>query len=489
MGKTIASLFEPTIELDEQVMTDYSYGSAGIDPSAYPANEFRGVDFPHINVNDYTFGAEEIMKFNIDCTGIVPKVFIKVVLATSGEFLSKSMPMDGDIVSVYVRGKDDLFKPIRNDYLITSVSTMATQDTSAEGAGSIISIEGDLNIPGLYDETIFSEQGTSFEVMKKLAEQMGLGFATNEDNTDDEMNWICANDTKLEFMKHVTGAAWKDETSFFTFFIDMYYHLNFVNVNDLITYDASTLLALAENTMSGGQYGEEETGKGLMEKCFTNHSNQRSSNFYVNNFKPINNSSQISKNYGYALNTIFYDHIGKEEWQLQAKSLVTEGAESQKVLLRGRANDDSYNNQQKYNYVGIQYNHSELENSNVHENFYFARAHNMMNNLEMDKVNLEVKINKFNLNIYRYENVPAIFFVTSDIKRMKELSDDEEQVDPTSDDPETVPIAVDRVYTGHYLVKGLTIVFSPTGQESPQDSGITETLVLSRREWPSPSGV
>ena len=61
---------------------------------------------------------------------------------------------------------------------------------------------------------------------------------------------------------------------------------------------------------------------------------------------------------------------------------------------------------------------------NVHEHFLFARVHNMMNNVEMSKLNLEVDLNKFNLNLYRYENVPAVFTVTGDETRIRRLNQD-----------------------------------------------------------------
>ena len=483
MGKYISSLFEPTIKLEEQSLEDFSYGTAGYAPGENRSFESRGVTYPYVSLNSYTFGPKEIIRCEIDCTEFIPKLYLKVMLLSSGEFLSKSFPKDGDIVSIYIRGRDDLFKPIRNDYVITSVSTSTQPNTSSDGRGSYVTVAGELNIPGIYDEVIFMERGTSYNVMKDLAKSLGLGFATNEDNTDDEMNWINPNDSTLEFMKHITGAAWKDENSFFTFFIDMYYHLNFINVNDLISYDADTLLALAENTLTGAQFGDDEIKKALVEKCFTNHPNQRQNNFFMKRFKPINESSQISKTYGYAFNPIFYEHSGKEVWQLQAKSLITSGAEKEKIILRGKADDDSYNTLQKYNYVGIQHNGPD---HNVHENFYFARAHNLMNNLEMDKLNVEVELNKFNLNIYRYENVPTIFFITNDVKRIKEQNMDVDP-DPTKDTDEAVPIAVDKFYTGHYLIKGMTVEYAPSGDESELDAGINETLVLTRREWPSPT--
>lgn len=486
MGKYITSLFEPTIELQELALTDYSYGTADerLPEASYKDIELRGVEYPHIQVNNYIFGPKEILKFHIDNTGLLPRVYIKTILLTSGRFLSNSFPTDGDIVSVFIRGRDDLFKPIRNDYLITSVESRVASSTSTQGKGTIIEIEGELYIPTIYDDGCEAFTGTSFNIMKKLAKRLGLGFATNENSTNDTMTWIRAKDNTLEFMKHLTGSAWKDKNSFFYFFIDVYYHLNFINVNDLISYDSNVLLALAEDTHSGAQVNFEKTEKGIEEKCFSNHPGRIRSNFFVKNFKPINNSSNISKRYGYAFNATFFEHTGLKSWQLQAKSLTTPGTENNKIILRGRPNDDTYNSLQKYNYIGIQHN---LPEHNVHENFYYARIHNMMNLMELDKLNVEIILNKFNFNIYRFENIPAVFFVTDNTQRVKELNSDGTSSDTTSQDG--LPIAIDKFYTGFYLIKGYIINYHPSWGQKPADSNFTESIVLTRREWPSPSGL
>lgn len=478
----IASIIEPTISLDEQSLTDFSYGSAGFRKSTYKSFESRSVDYPYLSINKYTFSREEILKCEIDCTNHIPRIYLKLILTASGEFLSRSFPKDGDLVSFYIRGRDDLFKPIRNDYLITSV-TSNSSNSSVEGRGMIINIEGELNIPGLYDENIYSIDGTSFDTMKFIAQRLGLGFATNETDTDDKMIWINPNVTSLEFMKDIVSAAWKDEYSFFTFFIDVYYNLNFINVNKLISYNADVLLALGENTISSGFYGDDKVSKGLAEKCFVNHPNQNQTNFFIKHYKPINNSSKIAKNHGYATNSIFYDHNEKRYWQLQAKSIITEGSGNERIILRGRAGDDSYNNQQKFRYDGIQYNNP---SGNLHNHFYYARAHNLMNNIEMDKLNVEIELNKFNLNIYRYENIPVVLFITNDIKRIQQSNLNADPGIPFQNNEDAVPIALDRFYTGYYLIKGMKIKYCPSGDENITDSGINETLILTRREWPAP---
>ena len=476
MSEHIKSKFEPRIKLDEIKFYDTDYGTGTLPEAGIKALEQRGVEFPHITINECSFNQSEVQKMIIDCTNHIPRISLKLLLTTSSKFLTESFPKDGDLISVFIRGKDDLFKPIRNDYLITSVISNASALTESDGRGLSISMEGELNIPGLYNQVLFAKKGNSYQIMEHIAKELELGFATNIDATDDEMTWICSYETYLEFMKHVSGAAWKDKLSFFTFFIDVYYHLNFINVNSLINYNAEMLIALAETSIISSAETPIKTPMGLAEKCFSNGPMYKASNFYIRNYKPINNSSNISKNYGYALNILFYDFENKSNWQLQATNITTSGAEKDKLLLRGRPGEDFYNEQQNYNYVGMLHN--------VHENFYLARAHNLMNNLEMDKLNVQIDTNRVNLNVYRYENMPCVFFITSDYDRINKAY---ENADMQVQELETPAMAIDKFYTGHYLVKGMTISYTQANANKVSDSTLVETFILSRREWPSPT--
>ena len=49
----------------------------------------------------------------------------------------------------------------------------------------------------------------------QLADELNLGFASNEDDTSDVMNWINAYDTHFKFIQDVTAHVYKDANSFF----------------------------------------------------------------------------------------------------------------------------------------------------------------------------------------------------------------------------------------------------------------------------------
>ena len=101
---------------------------------------------------------------------------------------------------------------------------------------------------------------TSFETLREIAKDLGLGFASNERNTNDKMNWICPSKTYYKFMQDICNSSWLGEEDFFDWWIDQYYVLNFVNLRKQLlekSKDETKILAAigTENGISGGLDG------------------------------------------------------------------------------------------------------------------------------------------------------------------------------------------------------------------------------------------
>ncbi|MCK9574591.1 MAG: hypothetical protein WC979_01660 [Candidatus Pacearchaeota archaeon] len=478
----IRSLSEPTLTLDELKVIDTQYGSNGDVPKANRSLEAVTVDCPYVVIKEHEFGVKEIVSFEIDTTQFIPTVSMRIDLGASGAFLSTAFPTDGDLLSVFIRGRDDIFKPIRNDYLITSIEM--TKSDTPDGAGGKLFLQGKLHIPGLYDEKSFAKKGTSFEVLKEIATELKLGFASNISSTNDSMTWICPNETKEEYIKKIVDCAWQDEKCFFTAFIDVYYHLNFINVNTQFGDETGALLGMSDNVFSSYNDTLPHTTEGL-QKLLSNHPSFITTSFYIQTFKPLNKSSEIAKNYGYTYNLNFFEHNSLKNWEFPITPLVTEGNEKTKVLLKGRPKEEFYKSQQRFNYLGIQYS---APDHNVHEHYYLAKAHNMMNLAEIDKMNLSVTTPKMNLNFVRFEKMPVIMAILSDEQRANKVDDDLIK-DPSLENREG-RVVIDKLYTGMYAIKGYTINYKLTPRSIENtNSNITQTFILTRREWPSLTGV
>jgi len=101
-----------------------------------------------------------------------------------------------------------------------------------------------------------------------------------------------------------------------------------------------------------------------------------------------------------------------------------------------------------------------------------ARAHNTINNIELEKLNVEIDVNGVNLNIIKGDKIPVA------LVRKNRLEGKLIQQD--FDTPESL----DLFYSGWYYVKGfsLSFIFADDGIVN----NFSQSFILTRREWPAP---
>jgi hypothetical protein len=174
--------------------------------------DLASTSYPLIKINDYFLGEKEIDSVKINSEEKLPRITLSASFSHES-FLAKEMPKDGDIISIAIRPGSDVLLPIRNDYVITGVIPMKKSSTVGKDFVSM-TFYGELFVPGYRSFLGTSSiKGTSMEALKFAAQQLGLGFNTNEDDTDDLQIWMAINVIE-EFLSEVCERAWKDENSF-----------------------------------------------------------------------------------------------------------------------------------------------------------------------------------------------------------------------------------------------------------------------------------
>jgi hypothetical protein len=503
----IRSLLDPTIVLDSMEVGDLDTGTSEQAKSAGQEDTVRdqqiskdiGTNYPFVEINNYVFNQNQITNFEIDYAGFIPTLRMTVGI-NNKTFGSASFPKDGDLISVFIRAKNNAFKPIRNDYRITSIRSSGG---GSEGSDAFFYITGELFVPHLYDEVITSFNGTSYNALKEVARTLGLGFASNDDSTDDEQIWISPRSDYYTFILDVAERAWKDEKSFFDVFIDVYYNLNFINVNNQFSEDDSVDLQLLTNLKNTDSRGGEKSAQQVEDqtmaipKVLSNYEDLYGTPAYVHKFDVENNANSISEEFGYKTYRQFFEQNSEQYWSIYVEPLTTEGAEENKIILKGRAvkpgasKEEFWKTQNRYVWEGIQYSAPE---GNCHENYTYAKGWNERNNAELQKMIMKVKLERGNFNIYRGERLPLLLLITTDPQMQLLMSPPEQKAKDVTAFPEPI---LDKFNSGYYMISGMRLSYSPSnqtnsddflpeGEETQSAPGFTHTIFLTRREWPTP---
>lgn len=487
-NQLIRSVLEPSIILDKIVATDVEQGTAsnmGSPSSPVKYSKQYGGAFPLVQINSRVFDSEAITRMEIRCVGYRPTASVTVIIRDKS-FYSVSYPKDGDLLSLFIRSKDDLFKPIRNDYDITNV-TVNTTAGGGENSPETMTVTGVLRIPGLDAQKCFSKKGSAYDALMQASSDLLLGFSSNEVDTQDMQTWICPFETVADYIHNVSSSSWKDNKSFFTYFIDHYYHVNYVNVDPLFSEKADIDEGMALNLMTTDYGKDSEQGKQIGKIVLSNWDEISDTAMHIDSYALQNYSASINLRDGYKKYVQYYDSILKEYQSIFVDPISSPGAEDDQIILKGRPNEDFYLSQVTHKWMGIQYGKNA---ENAHDKINYAKIQNYQNLVHLNKMVLNVKLQGCNFNLRRFQVIPVVIVIKTDITRKKinePIDDSHQKSIPNSNEPnrtqpaidsEQTPIAIDKFYTGFYVVRDIVYTYNK-GQFRQECS-------LIRREWPTP---
>lgn len=394
----------PNIPLKEMAMWNNTGKGGGPQEKHYQAasdgsnnKESTGNNSPFIQINDFDFATEDIETVIIDETGFLPE--IKVIYEdTKGWFSPVQFPNKNPILSLYVKSTHEKMKPIRNDYIITSIK-----------GGTTKVITGELFIPELYTNVSKSYNGmTSKDCLYKVCEELGLGFQANETVPNDAMNWINPNWNSRDFINHVAKYSYQNDDSFFHVFIDKYYHLNYVETNIQLEQDGefdNTIFAgiqdynISEDIQVEATKQMEALPQGLIESPKP----IQGANI-IKERHLITENGEILVNEGFKKRVYYYDTYLEEEDPMDklvnfyVKPIKTKIESKRKTDLS--PTNESLKNTESRQWINIQY-------SNVHQNFVAAETINSHNKSELSKLNMMATTEGINFNTTRGMRVPV----------------------------------------------------------------------------------
>jgi len=468
MAKTdlITVITDPKIPLKELWTTDDSQVTPE-NPFYIPGRGVRnaktktGSDKPFVKINSIPISDIDLLI--IDETGIVPTVKIIFVDGT-GALTGANYPKNDPIMSVYIKPQNDKFKPIRCDFLITSIKTNQDAILNAENidSGATFIMIGELYIPKIYKNVSKSYRSmNSKDTLKQVAAETDLGFACNDFTPNDNMTWLNTNKSSLNFIDHVSKHSYLDDDSFFTTFIDKFYHLTFINIAEQLnplnehnmTYDNmvdSSELDISQDVTDGKN---PELAKMLSVSGLTNKDNYRGKPEYIINYSLMGSNGSILKTKGYKKKIYYYDAaLANDKFtsffvnpvQIKGYTGNNKGLEPDDETLR-----DSIIKK----WMNIDY-------GNAHAEWNASVLINDHNNSELNKVKLKVETAGVNFQVNRGMAVPIMMYFPPITTMEKSIQTKDGNVDGKSAVPINIQDSIpDTIISGKYYVSGVKYIY------------------------------
>lgn len=466
-----------------------------------------GINYPVICINDIFIGVNEIILMEIECSNFLPTISLKISPKGEG-LLTKGAIKDGDIISIFFRTSSNVITPIRCDFIINS-NRVTGYEVNNPLSTPIINLSGELFIPGIHSsrDNIYT-CGTSKKAIKDICKKLGIGFAFNDvDETNDKQLWFSPKKKVIEYINDVVEHSWKDEQSFFKSWIDLYYNLNFINVNKMLTSDDDidmTIGTMIRDMQDLSPIDTSDKNAKITTKVLSNNYNYKQTPFYIFDITPVNNSSKITTEYGSKIkndmfihNHNYYNqgenpHITLENIQmydpkkvdnymiLRGRTKYNKETSSDNDMQRANINTDDINTHSVWR--GIQYTISDKDkdtsvngwSGNVNINYNRAVSHNKINNVELDKMFIKVKVAGPCLQIMRGEKIPVILHYKDEMSASVTNNKDKKLAD------------INKLYSGYYFVDGFKILYKQNAAKDNTFTNFYTEFILKRREWPLP---
>jgi hypothetical protein len=466
----ILSKLNPKIPLKELWATDdseLSIQNPDYKPTQFASNakDSIGTVSPYVTINDSIL--RDIDQLIIDETGMIPKIKI-IFNDITGEMSGPAYPKNNPIVSVYFKTKNPNFKPVRVDFLITSMRS--NQDVNSHvlnaGAGATFILLGEMYIPKLYNNAsrCYSNM-TSKEALLRIADDLDLGYANNTFTTNDKMTWINPNKNYAWFINHIAKHAYRDDDTFFKVFIDKYYHLNFISIPEQL--DPNSELAYTfKNSIESDSLAPtnyiDNIQKGLRTDDdtldlirLTNLTGTEGQSHHIIKYNIMGDLGGILKNKGYKRQIYYYDHTIENDKFISfyMNPIKIKGYEKNNKQSHLIPDDDELKNATVKKWMNIDY-------GNTHREWNSSILINDLNNSELDKVKLKVEVEGINFQVVRGMGIPVnIYNKLSDAElKNNKRTDDESQRDP-SEVKNIDKTIKDDVLSGRYLVSGARYIY------------------------------
>jgi len=356
---------------------------------------------------------------------------------------NKLHPDDNTVLTFYKKSESSLTMPIHMDFAISDFRIVKENKNNSDKIYNMIAI---LKIENDITENI-AYKGTSFGVLQQLSKKMDLGFASNIDNTVDEMTWINPGFYISKFITRITNSSYNGNSSFMLSFIDLYYNLNYIDIEKQLSVDTFA----QKNVWGDKKFTNKEYVSDLL---LTNHPNMKGSNMFIDNYIIDNNSRRVNLDIGYNSNIYYYNKSTNSTINSDLQTITNPNEDPYKMSLKS-LNPES--NIKKY-YMG------KLDEDNVHSNFLYTKKQNENNISFLEKIKMNIILTNSNTSIYRLQHVELIIYELEYVSNDTVVGEEEK----------TDSYRINEKLSGDWLITGINYIYIK--------GAISQEITLVKRE-------
>ena len=444
-----------------------------------------GKKSPLIKIGNARIASTDIISTSIYYDELIPKIHVSI-FDSVGTFTSVTFPKKNPLLTVYIAKSHLKLNELCQTFLITDIQSIPMGPSITR-----YDFYGELYIPKLNGNFIKSYPNmTSQEALQKIARELEIGYASNEETFDDKMTWINPNLNYKAFIKMISDHAFKNKDTFFECFIDRYYTLCLVNVeNQFKPFDSDKDIPMGYSATST-EYLDLSLAKDAADSLsideqvpiiLTNGSNLGAgSDFTIVEYSMVSENGSILQRSGFRKRLQMYQH-GEEDalknWFVEPLSTVSLDAEQ--VHQTPDLTDYTDDGNEIVKWMGTDY-------GNSHISYKYAKLVNHHNREETEKNLLRVKLDGINHNISRGARLAVDIYgdrlkKSSDDSVKDELTVQDSQQDREKTGRDTASAQVkDEYLSGAYYVKSISYHYNASAESRQRFSTV---MILSRRSW------